>query len=641
MGTYAPLLEVLSDAPAALALHALRSLIAVGSLALAGLWLPLAVSPAASRDSSWLAAAALASGLAMAALCWTLSFLAMGSPVAGHVALAGFAAAGAVRAWRGRSGWAGSFSSRWIWVASTLFALALSLWHHGATELPSSGDPRLSFFNDQQRDLSIHVMMAGLVAEAGLPMQNLLGAADVEYASLRHTGHLALIAGLASALSCSLYESAVALWTLANVLTAWAALALLSGRVVPGWLRVGVVFATLCWGAAAVPSAARLLEPTQPGDDGTLELAAMGFWVAARGFSNITQQLSIALTLGGLLFVDLFAVAKREGGRAGPLLAAALLLWIVGAWTKPSLIIFYIPALFLWLGLNAAAARDYACVLAAIAAGVFVYILPAWVAPLAEGSGWSASFDVEQAEQVGRFLLLATPGLWFLAVSPLVALARRLGRVRQASGEESWSLLELCLIAAGGSLVFSLVFREDSFVGYRYFQPNLWWGMSGCIVLLVPLLGRRAMVEWDVGGWRRALAGTGLTIAALHTLNGASLAVVVPALNVRGHEAARADVLEQARAETSPGTRFALDPTLQDLDLVSYLSRPALVSVAGMRPVDTKALQAWLQFCVRGEALQPALLDRFDAVVIDSRRSHVAATLGAQRWKRTPLGSTL
>ena len=172
---------------------------------------------------------------------------------------------------------------------------------------------------------------------------------------------------------------------------------------------------------------------------------------------------------------------------------------------------------------------------------------------------------------------------------------------------------------------------------FAYPQPNIWWGLSGCIVALVPLLGRQAVLKPGRERWHRVAAGGGLAMALLHVLEGLSIAAVVPTLNLRQHELRLAETLSAARARTAPEARFSIDPSLHDLDLTVYLSRPALTSIAGKSEVDNQDLRHWFSLCLRGMPPPANFLARFDAIVLDARRAHVRAFLASQGWE----GATL
>ncbi|HIL81627.1 MAG TPA: hypothetical protein EYG54_10270, partial [Myxococcales bacterium] len=391
--TYFELLFAGGSAVLGLALWAL-----LGALFLCGigLWLPLTLrgeSGGFSAEdqnfgdrpfSEWtlLLPVALAGGLATALTAWTLSLFVFRDFWPGNAALLlacllGIALAWKVRKDNPRKKIASGLSHPVAATLITLFAFCLGLWHHAATELPVNQDvPRL-VFSDLQRDLGAHVQMAGLVRDGGLPMQNLWGAPEHDYWSLSHTGHLILISGFSQLLGVSLYQASSILWIAATLLIAWAALGLFAGTRIPGAARFTLVLGTLVWGAFSFPELHRLYDPVRESAAGGFELDAPGFWISGRGFWNLPQTLSIALTLAALLATEAFAAARRQGRTGSALLAAAACLAVVGGWTKPSLIIFYGPAFVLWLALNRAKIRDYACVLIPGALGAFVYAIPA------------------------------------------------------------------------------------------------------------------------------------------------------------------------------------------------------------------------------------------------------------------------
>ena len=648
--TYFELLFAGGSAVAGLALWAL-----LGALFLCGigLWLPLTlrgegqpkgegrVSPAEDEKfgggpfGDWISLlpVAMAGGLASAVMAWTFSLFVFRNFWPGNAILILAGLVGIALAWKARKdnprkGFTLALSHPVAVTLVTLFAFFLGLWHHAATELPVTQDvPRL-VFSDLQRDLGAHVQMAGLVRDGGLPMQNLWGAPDHEYWSLSHTGHLILISGFSQLLGVSLYQASSILWIAATLLIAWAALGLFAGTRIPGAARFMLALGTLVWGAFSFPELHRLYDPVRESAAGGFELDAPGFWISGRGFWNLPQTLSISLTLAALVLTEAFASARRQGRAGSTLLATAACLAVVGGWTKPSLIIFYGPAFVLWLAINRASIRDYACVLIPGVVGAFVYAIPALFFDLPEAPGWTLHPSAEQSAAVGGFILMAGPALG------VVAMAGGLRLVREGGRNSNFRVLDLALLAAGGSVLFALLFREDQFVGFRVFQPNIWWGMSACIILLVPLLGREAFAQLQLGGWRRRVAGLGLGLGFLHVFNGACLAVAYPTLNLRGHARSDAEVMASARARTPPGTRFALDPSLQDYDLVSYLSRPAIMPTGTFSRSNQRDFEAWQSFVLEFQYPEPALLERFDALLFRQDRRHIAGFLASHGWQR-------
>ena len=611
-------------------------------LLLAGLWLPVTLARATGScdalGDGWLGGlvawmpVALAGGLAAGVTAWTLSLLVSGGFFLGNLILCAAGLAGGVVAWRSRQqgGWAGRELGPWL--VATAFALLLGFWHHAATELPVSQDVARLVFSDLQRDLGAHVSMAGLVRDGGLPMQNFWGSADYAYWGLAHTGHLVLVAGFSEWLGVSLYQASTLLWNAATLLIAWSALAILAATRLPVSFRWAVVVATLVWGAFGWPELHRLYDPLRELAGGGFELDSPGYWVAGRGFWNLPQALSIALTAAGLVVVDAFGLVRRSGQTGLALLLGASFLFVCGGWTKPSLVIFYGPALLLWLVLNRVGFREFLGVGLVLGGGALVYALPALFFSLPESPAWTFWPGMEQWEEVAAFVFTAGLGLGVLAVGALLA---------RWKGQDPWNdcrALDLALLAAGGSVLFGLLFREDQFVGAPVFQPNIWWGMSGCMILLVPLLGRDAPAQWKRAGGSRWLAGLGLSLAALHLFNGFSLAIAYPTLNLRGHALSDAEVLAQARSSTEPGARFAVDPELQDYDLLGYLSRPVLISSAAVSDRDREDLQAWLGFVEGRGRASAAWLERFDAALLREDRGQAARGLAARRWSREPLG---
>ncbi|MDG2334416.1 MAG: hypothetical protein P8Q97_09360 [Myxococcota bacterium] len=639
-------MELLQGGGPAVVGSVLWSGVGLAVLVLAGLWLPLYLPGGGSRlqeasdewKSPWriqasrLLALSLAAGLATAVAAWTLSLYITGGLMGGNLILLAASLLGVARAWIKRAAISVIFEKPTVWWLVSFFALSLAVWQHVATELPIFHDvPRL-VFSDLHRDLGAHVQMAGLVRDGGLPMQSFWGASDNEYWALSHTGHLVLIAGFSELLGVSLYQSATLLWVDATLLIAWGALALMVGSGIPGILRFGVVVATLVWGAFSFPELHRLYDPLRETQGGGFELDAPGFWVAGRGFWNLPQTLSVAITLAGVLVLEGFGHARRRPASGYAVLAATSFLWVAAGLTKPSLVIFFGPAILIWLALNRARAAEFAWVLGILSLGFVMYALPSFLHTLPAAPEWTFFPNAEQASIVGGYLLMAGPALLLLSLAPLLGLVQEAGRAAQ------FRVLDLALLAAGGSLIFALVFREDQFVGFGVFQPNLWWGISGCAVLLVPLLGRAAWADLWRSGWRRSLAGVGLVMAVLQTFNGLCLALAYPTLNLRGHSVSDAVVLSDGRSKTPAGTRYAVDPMLEDYDLLGYLSRPTIMpSVMGPDSERRLAL-AWATFAESGRGMPHLFSSRIDAVILHRDRPEASAALRREGWQSESLG---
>ena len=631
MDAYSTYLEVLQGGAGGAVGLVLWTGLGLLQFLLIGLWLPLSLTrhqeASQLREWAWDLPVALAGGIATAVSVWTLSLFSAGSLYPGSLALLAICAVGLGLAWRRRGGLRFAGWHPVLWLAVSVFAFGMGLWHHAVTALPVMREVPLLYFSDLHPDLAIHANLAGLVRDGGLPAHSLWGSHEYTYHALAHTGHAVLIAGTSAILNLGLYQAAVVLWIEATLLIAWASLALFTGTRVPSALQFVLVVGALVWGGFAMPAVQLLHDPRQLGADGAWSLAPLGMWIAARGFWNLSQVLSIALTLAGLLLLERFGAARRAGAPGLPALAAATALVAVGGWTKPSLVILYGPALLIWLAVNRARAREWLCVLLVGSGATLVYALPLLLAKLPQSPGWSFHVGAEQWSQVAGFLALAAPSLLVLAVSPVLRLLGAGWRDRE------WRTLDLALLAAGGSLLFALLFREDQFVGFRYFQPNLWWGLSACSVLLVPLLGREALAATERGGWRRVLAVTGLSMALIQIFNGLCLAVAYPVLSVRGVPAVRAEVLAAARTRTEAGTRFAIDPALQRLELLPYLSRPVLMPTSFTSEEDRAAYLAWRAFCLHGRPPDASLIERLDAVVTHASRRHVVAFLESRGWR--------
>ncbi|MDE0886662.1 MAG: hypothetical protein OSB70_14135 [Myxococcota bacterium] len=646
MERYETYVELLQGGGAAVMGSVLWSGVGLAALVLVGLWLPLSLPSGGSQGQgssgqseascqilgSQLLALALAGGFATAIAAWSLSLYLAGDFFAGNLILLSAALLGVGRAWNYRAAISIFPDKPTVWWWASFFALALVFWQHAATELPIVQDvPRL-VFSDLHRDLGAHVQMAGLVRDGGLPMPSFWGALENDYWALTHTGHLVLIAGFSEMLGISLYQSTTLLWVDATLLIAWGVLALLSGSGMPGSIRFGVVVATLVWGAFSFPQLHQLYDPLRETPGGGFELDAPGFWIAARGFWNLPQTLSVALTLAGALVLERFGHVRRRPTAGYAVLATTSFLWVAAGLTKPSLFIFFGPALLIWLVLNRACLAEFVCALGMLSLGFLAYALPALLYALPASPQWTFFPNAEQASVVGGYLLMASPALVLMAIAPFFGLVQEAGRVGK------FRVLHLAMMAAGGSLIFALVFREDQFVGFRVFQPNVWWGISGCAVLLVPFLSRSAWADLWRPGWKRLLAGGGLAVALLQVFNGFCLALVYPTLNLRGQSVSDAVALAEGRSMTPAGTRYAVDPMIEDYDLLGYLSRPTIMPGITGPDSERRFALAWSNFAESGGGMPDRFRNRIDAVILHRDRRAAGLVLRQEGWQSESLG---
>ena len=171
MELYETYLGLLQGGGAALLISALWAGVGLLLLFLVGLWFPFCLAGGSSRFEAgvgptsvgsplnWvrLLPLALAGGLATATTAWTLSLFAFDGFALGNFIVYGACLLGAGLAWKRRDEMTGGITHPQAWLFASLFALALGLWHHAATELPILHDvPRL-VFSDLHRDLGAHL----------------------------------------------------------------------------------------------------------------------------------------------------------------------------------------------------------------------------------------------------------------------------------------------------------------------------------------------------------------------------------------------------------------------------------------------------------------------------------------------------
>jgi hypothetical protein len=571
----------------------------------------------------WLQPVILVSGLATVLAVWTVSlYLPIGLSL-GTFLLAVPAITGVFLLRRSsvRIDWAG----KGTFALVGLITLAMGIWQHGPTELPMNEDVEYLIFSDLHQDVPFHVSKARMIQEWGLPPRSMLSSPTNTYGPLQHTGHAVLIAGYANLLGISHYMASTVTWIIAAMLTGWGALALISIHTGSTPLyKLIIVLGTLTWGQFALPDPAWLLDPTHASSHVT-----PGMWIASRSFWNISQALSIAMTLGGLLFLDLYCdLRQKEEPRLWVLGASVGLIALAGL-VKPSLVIFYGPALFIWLAFSRARLVEFFVTSIVLFTGILIWFLPSYLHELPSNSAWSFTTDRQQWWAVARFLWHAFLSLFlvtFVMVGKLIA---------NGWAGRRWQLIDLGLIAFGGSVLFAMIFHETQFVGFRLMQPNIWWGLSACIVLLVPLVGREIPELIRQRGWGRWVIAASLAIASVQLVNGLSVAFAYPVQNLRRHEKILAESLDAARRLTAVNTRFALDLSLQNLDLLPYLARPSLLPTSFGSPDYKMAHLDWQRFWITEGGEPP--LDRIDAVVLHNDRTQTNLYFKNLGWRPKPL----
>jgi hypothetical protein len=438
-----------------------------------------------------------------------------------------------------------------------------------------------------------------------------------------HTGHAVLIGSLSTVLGVSPFGAATALWNLALILIAWSAAVLLLRY---GASRGMVVLGSVCpllLGPLAAPSFDPLSLPAY--------VIVHDPLVAARMYWNISQAISTGLAAIALILFDGYCREAVRSRECFVLIGLTALAVAVSGWVKPSLFIFYGPALIVTLLVHRVGLRDVMLAGALLAAGVAVYMLPAWLVPVAEVPPWSLHPSLEQTSAVASFVVFGCSAVLLLSVHPL----RRLFRdIVDKSGPRP---VTLALVAMGGSVLFALLFREEQFVGFRTFQPNIWWGASACAVLLLPLVlavaaERRAGSEHT--NW---FLVTATAVGAVQVLNGVVFAIAFPAVYVHGYPASCAEAMRAARLVTPADTRFLLDPAVSHADLAPLLARPALFHTAFMPPGDRENLESWSALFEEPSASEVGRWADYDAALLHKTSTTAQQALDSLGWTSSEL----
>jgi len=640
--SYSFYLSLLSDAAGDLVSRCLFILLISGCFFAAGLWLPGLLlgrsrkqrasgqSGGSSRSASvpetnlaLLLCLATGGGVLSSILLWTLSFLLFKAVLPGTVGLIVLVLLGVFLYRR-------IFTLRNVrlgagpLLVATVIAAGLGLWHFGGIELPVRDhfippDKTIdySLFTDRHRDVGFHMHITSVIASSGLPRINLYGVPDTPYHPLAHSGYAVLLAGVSHMTGMSIYESCSCLWVVGYLMTVWSALAFLTRmQLATGWALIGSL-SPLVWAGIGVPPLGLLIYPEA--SRGSPDI----LFPSGTMYHNFPQLWSVAIMAVGLVCLDMF---MKSSGQSKRTLAAATFAVVISGWIKPSLFILYAPALLICLAWNRRKASEWKIVIAILCAGVFVYLLPTLLASLPSQRTWSIAPSREQCGQVAWFFGLGFGGGFLLLVA----------RIRSfLKGRDVLRFLDvgdLMLVAAAGSALFAVIFREGR---HASGQPNLWWGPAGCLALLAPYL-----VAWyanaselnkraAVNVWLRRAGGL---VVAVHLLNGFTYAAIYPLLNVRFVRSSHAQVLQIAGQDTQATTRLYIDRILDNPDLMAYLGRPVIYGVASLEKEAVDELKNWAAFMIDGQRSRMRLIDRRDAAILHSSRSRARSTLQQSGW---------
>ena len=567
--------------------------------------------------------ASLATGLVTVTLAWTmLDYLAASSPAKLPVVIALSASGLAVLVkWRGprlipsRAG---------LFFAVTAAAVALGLWLHLPADLPSDAADSHRLFSDLQFDLSVHALLAEFVRDSGLPLLNPWANAGSPVNALSHSAHAVAMAGVADSYGLGTVRAATILWVVAAVLTVWSAAELFERRQAGRAATILGCLAVTVWGPLAAFDPAWLLSP--PADS---RLLGTQWWVAGRSFWNLTQALSVAVVMAAVTLVDRLDDPGSGSRRHLALLTSATALIAASAWFKPSLVILFGPALLVWAALRREPPAAWLAIVLAMALGLAVYALPALGHSLPPGGRWLLEPDARQISAVAEYA-----GRALAAPIVAVALLGTAGRRWRPVGP-----LALASLALAGSVLFAVLFREQQFVGFRVLQPNIWWGIAACTLIVLPLVAREVPSIAEIRRpWPRLALVAGLALAAAQIAHGIAIATAYPLMIVRTYPTTSIALLERARALTTPDTRIAVDPFLDALDLRPFLARRSLLPVTIGEPADLQAYADWTLFVQTGRGDPRRLLERLDAVIVHEGRRAVHGVLAALQWRPLRLG---
>ena len=562
-------------------------------------------------------------GVMSSILAWTLSFFLFKSALVGTIGLVVLVVLGLVRCRLVFSTWNVRHEYGPV-LAGAFIAGGLGLWQFGGIELsikdhviPPDRCVDYTLFTDLHRDVPIHIHIASLMANTGLPRINLYGIPDKPFHPLAHVGYAVLIAGVSQVTRMSLYESCSCLWIVAYWIILWSALGILVRLRISGALVLVGGLSPLVWGGLGVPPFHYLIDASDLN-----ELPKIPF-PAGMMYHNFPQVWSISLMSVGLVCLDLFTTNSRQRTRY---LAVATFAIVISGWVKPSLFILYVPTVVILLAWNRGKALQWAVFALIVCFGTAVYFLPMLLEHLPTHREWRIAPSLEQTKKVSQLYLLGF-GAGFLLL-----------------GSRLWSFLlgsdvprlvnscDLCLITIAGGGLFAVLFRED-----RYFpgQVNQLWGPAGCFALCAPFV-----VGWCANSYElneRAavnvwLRRAGWIFVVVHLLNGTMYAAIYPLLNLRLIRTSYTDIMADAGQATRPTTRFYIDPLLDDTDLMAYLGRPVTYGVSALDEQELAELWSWRDFAVFGQDAHMRRIAQRDAAILHASRIKARAILPQIGW---------
>ena len=587
---------------------------------LVGGWV-LSQCPTADRDKTpgdWLTGLAFAgaTGLCTSLLLCTTSLYLTKSSTTGVLASVVIASTSIVSLWRKRSS-INLVPGRIAALCIAVFALVLGLWHHVLTDFPLRTTKPSFVYSDLQGDLSFHVAYATIAESAGLPLLDSTGSHT--YVGATHIGHSVLIANVAKLTGCTCYHASTAIWTFSYLLLGWAAAAIARRRSFRWPWMAGL--AALLMGGFRVPDFGLLTSPLTPSDyPGEPFLVSRTYW-------SISQSLTIAVTAVAVLAYDIWCT-RQDSSRSWRLIAMTSVMIGLSGLIKPSQAIFLGPSLIVCMALHRWQRREKCVAFAALVSAALLYLLPLFLCDdTAEGAGWELRPTVAQTRDVLKYLLGGS-GVLVLMLDPLCRLVRNL-RTGYPSG------VDLPLIACGGAVLFAVLFREVRFIGFRHGQPNIWWGICGCMALLVPY-GLSSSFQ-SAGLAQRSWSVIGLALLSTQIINGTLMAVAYPGFNLRDRPATHAEVLQSARGWSRPQDRFLVYPELAKLELMPYLARPNLVLSAMTPQKDREVIAKWYRLC-QNKPVPDFPWERFDAFIVHERCSLILEHLVQERLTQSDLG---
>ncbi|MBM3328414.1 MAG: hypothetical protein FJY67_02940 [Calditrichaeota bacterium] len=561
-----------------------------------------------------------AAGMVTAMLLWMLSGALLKSMTAGTIALA-LTGIGGLTRWRQRGVWsilAAKAMGPAGWVVTA--AMTLGILHYGVQGVKLG---EALYFRGYIGDLAHYAYLGALIRESGLPLINLTGSDGGVYQPLQHLGLPILLAGFGDIGRSDPYLGIrlLGIWGYPLIaLTGWTLANSASPRLRPLAALSPLIFGGLFllteiprgnWLGVFNPYMRAIVQPGSA--SGSL-------------YHSITQLWSVVFAGAALL-------AWSEGRRRERFRHLAFIFLTGSMLTKPSLVIFLLPAFAIGLAFSRTHGKEWRRLLFYLSGMLLLYLWPVGLAGVPIGgshSHWRVGIHPRNPPMF--FLLFAGLGgaVWALIGS-------RWWRLLKSGASELDQSRAIVTIALLGAALFAALGYEPDTK-----HLNEYWGLCGMIVLAAPFLfqplGKAS--DQDITGYLSYRGGNLILslLLMLHLSSGLLHAAASAAYYPQANRIALSLVREVKTIERSTlqGARFLIDPDYDGrrMDRVRpFLPRPILQEnfVSPEQSAVYASFAGWIE---SPDASFPSALDRADRLIFHSRRDEAISILKASGWRK-------